>query len=284
LKQTISSKFLNPEFLYPGLNDQWRSVLDRRAVNDFFIQHHSMARLYLYIGIVFCSGLSRSFAQTTLNDSSFYQNAINNIIHLYTDSVKESLHLYSGTEFTGGYRSSAGHPFFENAEPQQGAIFYNGVRYPDVLLKYDLTKDEVIFINPNNNLSIKLITQKIAGFSIKGRLFIQIPEAKGMANFPGAGFYEILYDGTVQVLAKRTKRLRQAAKAEDLAKFKQTNTYYVRKDSAWYEIDNKKSLLAVCRDYKTEVIKFMQQENLNFKSDPEPTLVKVIDYYIQLKK
>lgn len=243
-----------------------------------------MARLYLYIGIIFCSAVSRSFAQTTLTDSSFYQGAVNNIIHLYTDSVKENLHLYSGTEFTGGYRSSAGHPFFETAEPQQGAIFYNGVRYPDISLKYDLTKDEVIFINPNNNLNIKLITQKVEGFSIKGRLFIHINDANGMANFPGAGFYELRYDGPVQVLIKRSKWLRQAAKAEDLARFSQTTSYYVRKDSAYYEIDNKRSLLEACRDYKTEVAKFMQQEKLNVKDDPEHTLVKVIDYYLQLKK
>jgi hypothetical protein len=228
--------------------------------------------------------LSKSIAQTTLADSSFYQNAVNNIIHLYTDSVKESLQLYSGTEFIGAYRSSAGHPFFEDVEPQQGAILFNGVRYPNILLKYDLIRDEVICVHPNSNLNIKLVTQKVGGFTIKNHLFVHILDGNGMVNFPGTGFYELLYDGPVQAFIKRKKILRDAAKPEDPAKFIQSVAYYVKKDNTWYEIDNKKSLLAVCKDHKTEVTKFMQQESLNFKSDPEHTLVKVIDYYTQLKK
>lgn len=243
-----------------------------------------MPKRYLFLFIIVNSILNKPFAQTAIADTAFYRLAIDNIIHLYTDSVKENLRLYSGTEFTGGYRSSAGHPFFEYAEPQKGNVLYNGTRYPDVKLAYDLTRDEVIFVNPVNNLNIKLITQKIEEFSIQDHLFVHISEANNMANFPGAGFYELLYDGPLQVFAKRKKWLRQAAKAEDLARFRQTTNYYVKKDSAYYTIDSKKYLMAVCRDQKTEVARFVKKENLNFKKDPERVIIRVIDYYIQLKK
>lgn len=243
-----------------------------------------MLKPYLFLLIAVTSILNKPFAQTAVADTAFYRSAIDNIIRLYTDSVGENLRLYSGTEFTGGYRSSAGHPFFEYAEPQLGTVFYNGIRYPDVRLEYDLIRDELIFVNPANNLNIKLITQKVEGFSIQNRLFIHITEGNSMANFPGAGFYELLYDkGAIQVLAKRRKRLRQAAKAEELAKFTQTNNYYIKKDSTYYTIDSKKSLITVFKDHKAEVTKFIQKENLNFKKDPERTIVKVVDYYTQFK-
>lgn len=242
-----------------------------------------MAKLYLYLLFISFARSEKSHAQSPITDSAFYQLVVNNIIQLYKDSVKENLHLYAGTEFTGGYRSSAGHPFFEKEEPQPGIIFYNDIRYPDILLRYDLVRDEVIFANHNDNLNIKLITEKIRAFSIKGHLFIHIAEKNGV-NFPGIGFYELVYDGTAQVLVKRRKNLRESAKAEEPARFNQANTYFIKKDSVYYKINNKRSLLAVFKDYKTEISKFMQKQNLNFKNDPEYTLVNVVDYYIQLKK
>ena len=105
--------------------------------------------LYCLI-LISLSAIKSSFAQTLLTDSSLYRSAQNNVIQLYIDSVKENLRLYNGTEFTAAYRSSAGHPFFEYAEPQTGDINYDGIIYPGVRLSYDLTRDEIIFVTPAN--------------------------------------------------------------------------------------------------------------------------------------
>ena len=243
-----------------------------------------MPKQSLYFFIVFnLSFISQAFAQTSVPDTAIYRIAINNIIQLYTDSVKENLRLYNGTEFTGAYRSSAGHPFFEYAEPQQGDVFYDGIYYPGVLLSYDLIRDEIIFITPGKNLNIQLIEQKVNWFTIRDHLFLYIRDGDTTINFPGSGFYELIYEGAVSVFVKRKKQLYQSSKSDEISRFIQTNAYYVRKDNVYYTVNSKRSLLAVCKDHKSEIAKFIQKEGFNFKKDPASTMIKVIDYYTKLR-
>jgi len=243
-----------------------------------------MRTAYLYFFVAFnLLFLNKVLAQNLITDTAFYRSAITHIIQLYTDSVKENLRLYNGNEFTGAYSGNSGHPYFEYREPQIGSVFYDGIYYPDVLLSYDITRDEIILVNPTKNLNIKLITQKINWFTIQNHLFTNIREDTLAAGFPGSGFYELLYEGAASVLSKRKKQLSQSLKADELSKFLQWIEYYVKKDSVYYSVSGKRSLLAVCKDHKIEVTKFMQKENLNFKKDPANTIIKVIDYYTQLK-
>ncbi len=222
-------------------------------------------------------------SQVALADTALYRVAQNNVIQLYLDSVKENLHLYNGTEFTAAYRSSTGHPFFEYPEPQKGTVFYDGTRYPGVSLSYDLNRDELIFVTPVNNLNIKLISPKVDWFSLENHLFVYMQEDSNSVDFRRTGFYELAYDGIYSVLIKRKKSLYES-REDNSAKFVQAVSYYVKKDDTWYTIDSKRSLLAVCKDKKTEVSKYIQKENLDFKKDPVNTIIKAIEYYTILKK
>jgi hypothetical protein len=245
-----------------------------------------MPKQYLYYFIVFnLLFLNKISAQNSTADSAVYKSAINHIMQLYADSVKENLRLYNGTEFTGAYSSNnAGHPFFEYPEPQKGDVFYDGIHYPNVLLSYDLIHDEIIFMAPDKKMNIKLISQKVNWFTIPDHLFVYINEDSNSVNFPGSGFYELLYEASSSVLAKRRKQLYQSPKADEASKYIKWDAYYVRKKNVYYNVDDKHSLLAFCKDHKTEVAKFMKKEKLNFKKSPANTIVKVIDYYTHLKK
>lgn len=243
-----------------------------------------MPKKYLYFFIIFnLSIVNQPLAQNAVTDTGFYLSAIHHIVELYVDSVKENLNLYNGTEFKGASRGNKGHQFFEYSEPQKGNVFYDGIFYPDMMLSYDLISDEIIFFNSIKNVHIKLNTQKISWFTIQNHMFVYIGEEANSANFPGSGFYELLYEGAVSALVKRKKQLDESSKADEASKFIQWINYYVRKDNKFYTIDSKRSLLAVCMDHKNEVAKFMQREKLNFKKDPANTIIKVIAYYTQLK-
>ena len=238
----------------------------------------------IYCTVLFSTLLiNTSFAQLSISDSALYRSAQDNIIRFYIDSVKENLHIYNGTEFTAAYRSSAGHPFFDYAEPQKGDINYDGIYYPGVRLSYDISQNEVIFVTPGNNLNIKLISEKVNWFRLEDHLFAYIHEDSNTVNFPGNGFYELAYDGINSVLIKRKKYLDQSSREETVSKFVQVTIYYVRKYNTYYTIDGKRSLLAACKDKKTVVSRYMHQENLDFKKDPRNTIIKVINYYTQLK-
>jgi hypothetical protein len=220
--------------------------------------------------------------QSNATDSALYQRALQNTIQLYKDSLGPNLRLFSGTEFSGAYRSSAGHPYFETADAVAGDIIYNDVRYPGMLLRYDLVNDQLICIYPRTNLNITLINQKVNAFTIGRHLFLQVHDDAATIDFPGAGFYELLNNGRVKAYVRRSKLLRDAAKPEDPARFIQSDVYFLEKENRWFKIDGKKSLLAACKDRKAELAKYIQQHGLNFKTDPAGTIVQVIDHYVRL--
>ena len=235
---------------------------------------------FLFFSLFYLNNL---FSQSTIIDSSLDRPAVRHIIQLYTDSLKENLRLYYGTEFTGAYRSSAGHPFFENQEPQNGQIFYDGLFYNNVRLRYDLIHDEVIFVTPENDLNIKLISQKISWFVIPGHLFINVTKDDRLPGLPAGDFFELVNIGPYSLLIKRKKQLYQPSKAEENSKFILSNDYFLKRDSICYSINSKRSLLAFCKDRKRQVSKFMQERKMNFKKDPENTIRQAIDYYSKLK-
>jgi hypothetical protein len=222
------------------------------------------------------------FSQPAPADSSYYKSALNHIIQLYTDSLKENIRLYNGTEFTAAFRSSYGHPFFETIEPQKGGIFYEDVFYNNVSLHYELIHDEVIFVTPGNNLNIKLITQKIGWFTLPGHLFVNV-STEDVVGLPASGFYELVDKNPYSVLIKRKKQLYQPPGAEESSKFILINDYYLKKDSVCYHVNSRRSLLAFCRDQRSQVSRFLQEQKLDFKRDPENTILKAIDFYSRLK-
>lgn len=243
-----------------------------------------MRKRYLYYQLLFNLILINYLpAQDLKTDSAIYRSAIQHIIQLYADSVKENLRLYNGNEYTGAFSGFAGHPFFEYREPQKGEVYYGGIYYQDVLLSYDIVTDQVIFLNPVRNLNIKLFPEKTEWFGIQDHLFRNIQADSLMRGFPGIGFYEVLFEGSGLAMAKRRKQLYQAPRADEVARFIGWDAYYIRKDSVYHTINSKRSLLSVCKDRKTEVSRFMQKENLNFKKNPANTIKKVMNYYTQLK-
>lgn len=243
-----------------------------------------MLKQYLCCFIVFnVIFLNKTCAQPLLTDTALNNTAINNVIQLYKDSVKENLRLYNGYEFPGIDVRISGHPFFEYSQPQKGDIFYNDMHYPNVLLSYDIIYDKVIFSNPLKDPDLQLLTNKIDWFTIQDHLFVNAGKDINTANFPGSGFYELLYTGPASVFVKRKKQFDQSIKADEPSKFIQWTWYYVKKNEAYYEVNSGRSLLAVCKDHKSEVVKLMKKESLNFKKDPVNTLIKVFAYYNTLR-
>lgn len=250
-----------------------------------YYSNNTMLRPYfLFSLLLYFTCLNKAEAQQLPPDTSIYLSAKDHLIQLYIDSAKENLRIYNGTEFTAAYKSSLGHPFFEYQDPQKGAIFYDGILYPEVRLLYDIIRDDVIFLNEYKNLNIKLIPQKINWFTLQDHLFVHLFEDSNAVNLPEKGFYELLYDGTISVFKKSKKTLYEASRADESSKFVESNDYFIRKNNTYYSINNKRSLLAVCRDRKADVAKFIQKEGLNFKKDPEKMIVMVIDYYTKIKK
>jgi len=245
-----------------------------------------MRRFPVFLVCFFLSLLlfQRINAQNYLTDSAFYSQSVSNAVFFYMNSLGKTTHLFNGSEYIFNNHGVTGHPFFAAGQPVKGNIFYDGTLYPNVSISYDLSRDEVfINNNPGQDFNLKLITERIGYFSILNHVFIRIAQDNNIKGYsPSTGFYDLLYNGKIIVLAKRRKQIEQAFKAEDSLKFVQYNEYLIKKNNIYYTVDSKRSLMNVFQDQKDKVKKYFRKSNLDFKKNPENAIVKTAEYYGQL--
>ena len=234
---------------------------------------------HLFINIILFINVAHS--QTDAIDSVFLRRTIDSTIAFYNNRLGENILLYNGREYTGNYSRTIGHPFYASDQPQKGMVVYDGVPYPHTAISYDLVKDEV-FIKTNQNVSLKLLKEKINQFSLGDRLFIRVDQQSDELPL-SMGFYEILHQGRATVLASRRKQLVPSFNLEDPYKFVNYDRYFVKFNNTYHEIENQRSLISLLPGHEKEIRKYLLQTGINFKKNRESAIVKVAEYIGGLK-
>lgn len=226
-----------------------------------------------------------AFGQLTASDSIMLQSALNQAVSLYQRENVEISHLLNGSEYIEYEGYIAGNQFFETEYLEDGSVFYDGVLYQNVPLLYDVVKDDVVVIRPKALFNIRLNPEKIKYFNFLDHTFIR-QEGDGIKNltFP-TGFYDLLYDGGTKVLAKRQKILYETIKENKIYReFRKTDKYYIRKDGNNHPVGSKRSVLNVFKDQKSALLKFLRANKINFRNNPELTMIKIAQQYDELVK
>ena len=66
------------------------------------------------------------------------------------------------------------------------------------------------------------------------------------------------------------------------ALFYNKNDYYMKKGDAYYKIGSKGSVLKLLKDKKSELQKYIKQNNINYGDNPEDAMAKIASYYDHL--
>ena len=221
-------------------------------------------------------------AQITVSaDSLFAEPEARNAIALYHQSVGYQSPLYNGVRHEGYRFDIKGHAYLETKDWKSGSLNYDGIVYENVPMLYDEVKDELIINHVKNSAAISLISERVSGFNLSGHTFIYLRENSEIKP----GFYEILYSGKASLLCKREKYIEENVNQLVIDRSFRTNyQYFVKKEDRYYHIKNNKSLLEAFEDKEKEIRLFIRQNHLNFKLDPEATLMKVTAYYDQITR
>jgi hypothetical protein len=201
---------------------------------------------------------------------------------LYFAQRTEELPIYNGVLHIGYSPSIEGHAYFESPGWQKGSVIYNNVLYENVIMKYDLVNDQLI-VTPKEQggMFIGLLSPRISQFSFSTFTFIYINKTK-QNTFSSPGFYQQLVLGKLTVLAKRSKVINEKIEGVTLLrKFKERVKYYLLKDNEVHAVKHKKDILNVVKDRRKEVQKFLSKNKLNYRKDPEKTLVALAEFYNQ---
>lgn len=236
--------------------------------------------LWLWAGQALLSSATAA-AQMRSADPAFRASVLQNAVKAYRNAMGDNLLLYNGAEYTGSYPGVAGHPYFLSGDLQPGAVYYEGVYYPDMLIKYDLVSNELV-IKGKQNVQIVLPPEKIGHFYIGNHLFVKLTLDSGELAAPY--FYEQLYKGRLTVWLKQRKQAERGFRAEDPYHFTQYNTYVIEKENRYITVDNEKALMALFGNEREAVRKYLRTQKQRFKKDPGQTIIKAVAYYDGLKK
>ena len=132
--------------------------------------------------LLFLIGLSQAaMSQLVKSDGAEVQSiAEKNIETYFNKAIGSQSRLYNGFSYVG-YRSNIdGSPYFlEEKLLKNGTVVYNGFKYENVPLLYDVYKDVLVSNNYESSLQFSLISEKV---SRNKYVSLRFPKMKNIVN------------------------------------------------------------------------------------------------------
>ena len=241
-----------------------------------------------YLCVLSALFVSRSFGQAMPADSIALDNELAIAASHFYRSIGEESRLYNGHEvlpYDTHILNNALYPY-DAKTWAPGEVTYDDLVYKNVPMMYDVYKDILIVLLYNKFSVYSLLSSRVHDFSFSGRHFIRIDASQIVDNKTGitTGFYEQLYTGKIEILAKRKKSLQHSSNTATASEtsFYSTNDYYLRKGISYYKIGSKSSILKLLKDKKGELQQYLRQNNISYRDDPEGAMAKMGAYYDHL--
>lgn len=216
------------------------------------------------------------------NELSTEQLIVRNAASVYFQALGEQSGVYRGTEYTGyPFRLRGGHQFFESEAISFGSVFYDGILYENIPLRYDIIKDQLVVRYVDQVSGISLHKEKIDFFSVHNHYFIHFKEDNlNSASIP-AGFYDRVYNGSVELFVSRSKGTLKEVSVEGnfITVLKQKNNFFLKKGGVYYPVESSGSVLKVLGSKQKEIQDFLKKSNIKFRKDPENSIVLMVKYY-----
>lgn len=224
-------------------------------------------------------------AQDQETDSLLGSKALDRAVAVYINSIPGNSSLYNGRMYPGYLVKLRGIPFFKTDNFSNGDLTLNGMLYKDLPLMYDIIKDVVILQHYNKMQKIQLPSEDVDRFSCSGHNFIKIEKDSAQNNVPADGFYELMYEGQVVLLAKRKKTLHEV-RMDRVAEYEvvETNRYFIKKGSAYFSVKGAGSVLRVFKDRKKELAKALKAAELDQRRNRERMLLFLVSEYDKLSR
>lgn len=232
----------------------------------------------LFVIFFFCC-ITLSFAQPsnkTNQSSPSYSAEL-----FFNTSINQQSRLFNGIPFQDYFYNVLGSANFnELTSFTLGTIIYDGSRFDSIPLMYNLHLDKVIV--PKNELSkYSLISAKVSDFYLNDHHFKYIAVADTTTSIIKPGFFEMIFEGNSNVLAKKTKTMYEKIENQrDLSfRFSSKTTYYLERDKKYYLITGEASFLNHFKDKKDELKKHLKENKIKFRRTPEDAMALLAKHY-----
>lgn len=224
------------------------------------------------------------YSQLSPADSVALHQAITMAKQKYISAIDANAHVFNGPEYVSPVKDKKeiGDPFYLDYDWQQGNVHYEGQLYEHIPLRYDIFQDKLLVEYSQGYESIQLDSKKIKHFEINGHFFVWLSSTTNQLDI-NDGFYDLLFNGNVDVYAKRFKSLKEIMDVNIMkVEYIEKRKLYVNKDERFYLITKKRDIWNVFGEHKTSLKKIISREKINFRSNPESALVAIGKHYDEL--
>lgn len=190
--------------------------------------------------------------------------------------------LFTGKEQTKYSIVVENHPFFFDQKQTTCFLTYDGVDYPNVTIKWDIYKDEIAAVSPDQRYNILLVPTRFQG-ARSNQDHIYYINKQYDTGVPASGYYLNLYNQKYKVWKKPYAVINEKHENQQSIKyFTFHQKYYIEKDGIFHPVKNISSILKVFKDKKKELKQYVKKQKLKFKSTPETTIPAIVQKYEQL--
>ncbi|HYG19133.1 MAG TPA: hypothetical protein VD816_09390 [Ohtaekwangia sp.] len=210
------------------------------------------------------------------HDTTFVSAGAKHAQRLYEQSIGPQSHLLNGPLYLEVEQTHDDQfPFFLINDWVEGTVDYDDQHYENVPLLYDIALDQIVTEHPSNATKIRLVNEKVAGFTLGEKKFIRIT-----GSLLPPGYYEVLYPGKSTVYAKHKKSQQDRINDRKIERSYDARTrYHIFKNGTFFSVRSKSSVLEILSDRKRELKQMMQQQRMKFNTNREKSIVRLAEFY-----
>ncbi|MDR0438589.1 MAG: hypothetical protein LBH22_09935 [Bacteroidales bacterium] len=209
-----------------------------------------------------------------------FSQSIHDATMVYMQTVGEQAPLYYGSLQEGRLRA-INHPYFGSEQYSKARLSYRGIVYPEVMLRLDLNRDELVIFSPDGR-QIVLFPEYVDYVELHGNRIIYFCN-DGLPGSPSTGYYIVLHSGNSTILKKQiASRTEKTSQTGVERKFTFRTTFYLHKDGVYYTIRNKRGLLRALYPHKEKLRQFISSNRLNYRKNADELITRAVIEYEKL--
>ncbi|MRX66590.1 hypothetical protein GJU42_01290 [Flavobacterium resistens] len=224
------------------------------------------------------------FILLLLSINCFSQTNEKKEVSNYFDKIvgEEISNINNGKIHVDPYNLKNGNTNYLNKNFVKGSVFYDNQLYENILIKYDIYKDQLVKSFENNNsFGITLINEKTDYFIIDDKRFVNI-DNKYKYPKPITGFFEEKYLGkNISLYIKHFKTAKETIIETTLyTEFKEYIDYQLLYNSKFTAVNTQKEILTTFPQLKKEIKDFYKKNKILEETNPyqfKADLIKFID-------
>jgi hypothetical protein len=202
----------------------------------------------------------------------------------YNSCQPERLPLLNGRIWHNQYSKVTGDQFFLTNSFMKGYVIFNGIKYTNLDLQFDIANDELI-LKPADHPIIMINKEMVDSFCISdGYMKYYVINAGYDTTRILRGYVNVLYNGPTTLYVKFSKKVQPLGADGKNDLLIEERKIFVRHDDQLIVVTGNKVLLELFGDKKMQVTNFIKSNKIKISRKKPFSYIPVLKYYDSMMK